>query len=63
LNSDLSRSDIVTPVVVDKSAAIVLGKALFWDQSIGSDGQSCASCHFHAGGDFRIKNQIIDPAF
>jgi cytochrome c peroxidase len=62
LSSDLSRSDIVTPVVVNKSAAIALGKALFWDQSVGSDGMACASCHFHAGGDFRIKNQI-NPGF
>ncbi len=62
LGSDSSRSDIVTPVVVNKPAAIALGKALFWDQAIGSDGIACASCHFHAGGDFRIKNQI-NPGF
>jgi cytochrome c peroxidase len=29
--------------------AVVLGKALFWDVSVGSDGMACASCHFHAG--------------
>lgn len=58
LSSDISRTDIVTPVVANKAAAIALGKALFWDQAIGSDGMACASCHFHAGGDFRIKNQI-----
>ena len=46
--------------VADKKAAIVLGKALFWDQQAGSDGLACASCHFHAGADSRIKNQI-DP--
>ncbi|MBD9355297.1 cytochrome C peroxidase [Methylomonas sp. EbA] len=46
------------PIVVNKNVAIALGKALFWDQSVGSDGQACASCHFKAGADGRIKNQI-----
>ncbi len=45
--------------VKDRSAAIVLGKSLFWDMQVGSDGiQSCATCHFQAGADNRIKNQI-----
>ena len=45
--------------VKDKSAAILLGKSLFWDLQVGSNGnQSCASCHFHAGVDTRVKNQI-----
>lgn len=45
--------------VKDKDAAIRLGKALFWDMSVGSDGkQACASCHFHAGADPRSKNQL-----
>ena len=44
--------------VVDRDAAIVLGKALFWDQQVGSDGVACASCHFQAGADARIKNQL-----
>jgi hypothetical protein len=39
-------------------AAIRLGKALFWDMQAGSDGQACASCHFHAGADSRAKNQL-----
>src|SRR3989442_516680 len=46
--------------IKDRSAAIALGKALFWDMAIGSDGQACASCHFHAGADTRSKNQL-DP--
>ncbi|CAD6878250.1 Cytochrome c551 peroxidase (EC 1.11.1.5) [Methylomonas albis] len=50
--------DGANPIVVDKTAAIALGKALFWDQSLGSDGQACASCHFSAGADGRVKNQI-----
>lgn len=45
--------------VKDKQAAIRLGKALFWDMQVGSDGiTACASCHFHAGADNRIRNQI-----
>ena len=48
----------LTGIVKDKTWAIALGKALFWDQQAGSDGQSCASCHFHAGADTRIKNQL-----
>jgi cytochrome c peroxidase len=45
--------------VRNKTAAIALGKALFWDMQVGSDGiQACASCHFHAGADSRRKNQL-----
>src|SRR3954468_10308628 len=45
--------------VMDRQAAIVLGKAFFWDMNAGSDEtQACASCHFHAGADSRIKNQL-----
>ena len=45
--------------VKDKEAAILLGKALFWDMQVGSDGMvACASCHFHAGADNRSKNQL-----
>jgi cytochrome c peroxidase len=43
----------------DESAARVLGKALFWDMQVGSDGvQACATCHFRAGADTRKKNQV-----
>lgn len=38
--------------------AVQLGKALFWDAQAGSDGKSCGSCHFAAGADPRIKNQL-----
>lgn len=48
--------------VVDKAAAIQLGKALFWEQRVGSDNKTaCASCHFQAGADNRITNQM-NPA-
>lgn len=44
--------------VRDRSAAIALGKALFWDMRVGSQGQACASCHFQAGADPRVRNQL-----
>ena len=48
--------------IKDRNAVIALGKALFWDMAVGSDGQACASCHFHAGADSRSKNQL-NPGF
>jgi cytochrome c peroxidase len=48
--------------VSDPEALVVLGKALFWDAQVGSDGQTaCATCHFHAGADHRITNEIASP--
>ena len=45
--------------VRNRTAAIALGKALFWDMQVGSDGvQACASCHFRAGADPRSINQL-----
>ncbi len=45
--------------VRDRAAAIVLGKALFWDMQVGSDGiVACATCHFRAGADPRSINQL-----
>jgi cytochrome c peroxidase len=45
--------------VADEKAAVVLGKALFWDMQVGSDGMTaCASCHFHAGADNRTRGQL-----
>jgi len=48
----------LTGIVQNQEKAIALGKALFWDQQAGSDGQACASCHFHAGADTRLTNQL-----
>ena len=53
-----------TPAIVQQKQnarleAMVLGKSLFWDQQVGSDGvQACGSCHAHAAADNRTKNQI-----
>ncbi|MGZ8225793.1 MAG: cytochrome c peroxidase [Methylococcaceae bacterium] len=49
-------------IVKNKEWAIALGKALFWDIQAGSDNQACASCHFSAGADSRIRNQV-SPGF
>lgn len=62
----LALSDVPVPTppnlsqfVVNKNAAIMLGKALFWDMQAGGDGQTaCASCHYHSGADNRTKNQV-----
>ena len=45
--------------IKNRQAAVQLGKALFWDMQVGSDGvQACASCHFHAGADNRSQNAL-----
>ncbi|HEY0683275.1 MAG TPA: cytochrome c peroxidase [Steroidobacter sp.] len=45
--------------VKNRKAAVQLGKALFWDMQVGSDGvMACASCHYHAGADNRTRNQF-----
>ena len=45
--------------ISDRAVAIRLGKALFWDMNVGSDGNTaCATCHFQAGADNRMTNQI-----
>lgn len=45
--------------IIDKQKAIELGKALFWEMRVGSDGvTACATCHFNAGTDSRSFNQI-----
>ena len=49
--------------VADPQTLVALGKALFWDVQVGSDGRTaCATCHFHAGADHRVTNQIAGPA-
>lgn len=53
--------------IVDKQAAIALGKAFFWDTQVGPDGKvACATCHFAAGADNRRLNTInpgVDGTF
>jgi cytochrome c peroxidase len=45
--------------VRDNNALVILGKALFWDTQAGGDGRTaCATCHFHAGADHRLPNQL-----
>jgi cytochrome c peroxidase len=52
-------AEVLSHFVQDKAAAIQLGKALFWDQRVGSDNKTaCATCHFAGGADTRLKNQI-----
>ncbi|MEI6669451.1 MAG: cytochrome c peroxidase [Acidobacteriota bacterium] len=56
------RDDLLV-YVADLPAAVQLGKALFWDMQVGSDGRTaCATCHFHAGADARTRNQIHPSA-
>lgn len=56
--SPIIREDL-TGYVTNLSAAIRLGKALFWDMQAGSDDKTaCATCHFQAGADVRFKNQL-----
>jgi cytochrome c peroxidase len=46
-------------ILADKTAAIQLGKTLFWEMQAGSDDiQACASCHFNAGADSRVNNDV-----
>jgi cytochrome c peroxidase len=51
------RADL-TGIVKDEAWATILGKALFWEAAAGTDGMACASCHFSAGADSRIVNQL-----
>jgi len=49
----------INQYIKNQGAAIQLGKALFWDMNVGSDGnQACATCHFNAGADSRAVNQV-----
>lgn len=52
----------LTQYVARQDVLLILGKALFWDVQVGSDGRTaCASCHFHAGADHRTTNQLSGP--
>lgn len=45
--------------VANTTAAIQLGKALYWDMQAGSDNAtSCGTCHSHAGADSRVTSQL-----
>jgi cytochrome c peroxidase len=45
--------------VLNEPLALQLGKALFWDEQLGSDGRTaCATCHHHAGADSRNVNTM-----
>ena len=47
----------IDQVVADHRALVALGKAWFWEQRVGSDGQTaCASCHYRGGADVRAKS-------
>lgn len=49
--------------IADRAAAARLGKALFWDVRLGSDGKTaCATCHHQAGADPRVVN-TMHPGF
>jgi cytochrome c peroxidase len=49
--------------VMDRQKAVLLGKALFWDMQVGSDGRTaCATCHWHAGADIRTKHTLSPGA-
>jgi hypothetical protein len=57
--NDYYRGATRAQKLVAREEAAALGKALFWDMQVGSDSvQACASCHFHAGVDDRVKGQI-----
>ncbi len=62
----LRRPDLAE-FIADSDAAVVLGKALFWEMQAGSDyglkdsadktyGTACASCHYRFGADARSRN-------
>jgi cytochrome c peroxidase len=62
----LSREPVPQPTnghIINRDAAIRLGKVLFWDIQAGSDGiVACATCHATAGADARRVN-TINPGF
>ena len=71
---EIRRPDLLE-FIADPDAAVVLGKALFWEMAAGSDfkaqasgdaiGTACASCHYRFGADARNRNTsaIAFPAW
>ena len=58
-NEGVPLPDGLDKYIKNYEAARVLGRALFFENAVGSDGvQSCASCHFNAGADSRSRNQM-----
>ncbi|MDP6151026.1 MAG: cytochrome c peroxidase [Gammaproteobacteria bacterium] len=55
---DEATSDGANGFIKNEQAAIVLGKALYWEMQAGSDEVACATCHYHAGADNRQRNQL-----
>jgi len=57
--NDYYRGNNLTQKLAARDEAATLGKALFWDMQVGSDGvQACGTCHASAGADDRTKNQV-----
>jgi hypothetical protein len=51
--------DDLDSYIKDRAKAVLLGKALFWDMQVGSDGRTaCATCHNAAGIDQRTVNTL-----
>ena len=40
-----NKASISPSIIKNKAKLIALGKILFWDSQVGSDGLACASCH------------------
>jgi cytochrome c peroxidase len=55
---DEGTADGANGFIKDEAAAVLLGKAFFWDMQVGSDGVACGTCHYHAGADARETNQL-----
>lgn len=55
--TEAGQSVQLSDYVTDRASLLKLGRALFWDMQVGSDGKTaCASCHFNAGANQRLKN-------
>lgn len=56
---EVPRPTTFSEYVKDEQKLLELGKALFWDQQVSTDGvMACATCHNAAGADNRAINQI-----